>query len=290
MLRSHDPGEAVDPTGRTPGASAAVADPAPERPPLGRPFRGRTVIVTGGTRGIGRGIAERFLAAGADVFVCGRSAPEELPAAEGRVATFIPADVRMPEQAQAVVDAALTATGRLDVLVNNAGGSPSAEAATASPRFSAAIIDLNLTAPLNFAQAAHATMEAQDAGGCILNIASVSGLRPSPGTAAYGAAKAGLLNLTRSLAVEWAPKIRVNAIAAGLIQTELSHLHYGDEAGLARVAATVPLGRLGTPGDVAEACLFLASPQAGFISGAVLEVHGGGERPAFLDAATSKTP
>ena len=79
--------------------------------------------------------------------------------------------------------------------------------------------------------------------------------------------------------------MRVNAIAAGLIQTEQSHLHYGDEAGIARVAATVPLGRMGTPQDIAEACVFLASPQASYITGSVLELHGGGERPAFLDAA-----
>jgi NAD(P)-dependent dehydrogenase (short-subunit alcohol dehydrogenase family) len=134
-------------------------------------------------------------------------------------------------------------------------------------------------------QAANRIMQGQGGGGTIVNIASVSGLRPSPGTAAYGAAKAGLINLTGSLAVEWAPKVRVNAVSAGLIETEQAHLHYGDEAGVARVAATVPLGRLGQPGDVAEACLFLASPRADYVSGANLVVHGGGERPAFLAAA-----
>jgi NAD(P)-dependent dehydrogenase (short-subunit alcohol dehydrogenase family) len=120
-----------------------------------------------------------------------------------------------------------------------------------------------------------------------VNIASVSGARPSPGTAAYGAAKAGLLNLTRSLAVEWAPRVRVNAITAGMIRTEQAHLHYGDEAGIARVSATVPLGRLALPEDIANACLFLASPLASYVSGADLLIHGGGERPAFLDAATA---
>ena len=90
-------------------------------------------------------------------------------------------------------------------------------------------------------------MQAQDDGGAIVNIASVSGIRPSPGTAAYGAAKAGLLNLTQTLAIEWAPKVRVNAVIAGLIATEQAHLFYGDEAAQARVAATVPMGRLGTP-------------------------------------------
>ncbi len=175
--------------------------------------------------------------------------------------------------------------GRLDILINNAGGSPFADAATASPRFSKAIIELNLLAPLVFAQRANTVMQQQPEGGVIINIASVSGTRPSPGTAAYGAAKAGLLNLTGSLAVEWAPKVRVNAVTAGLIKTEQSALHYGDEAGIARVAATVPLGRLGDPSDVADACLYLASPLARYVSGANLLVHGGGERPAFLAAA-----
>jgi NAD(P)-dependent dehydrogenase (short-subunit alcohol dehydrogenase family) len=121
-----------------------------------------------------------------------------------------------------------------------------------------------------------------------VNIASVSGLRPSPGTAAYGAAKAGLLNLTESLAVEWAPKVRVNAIAAGPLLTEKSALHYGDGEGLARVAATIPMGRLGEPEDVADLCLFLVSPRAKYVTGATILLHGGGERPAFLDAAKPK--
>jgi len=170
------------------------------------------------------------------------------------------------------------------VLVNNAGGSPSAPAATASPRFSKAILELNLVAPLQFAQQANAIMQNQPEGGSIINIASVSALRPSPGTAAYGAAKAGLLSLTQTLAVEWAPKVRVNAVTAGMIETELAHLFYGEGEARARVSATVPLGRLGTPRDVADACLFLASPLAAYVTGASLLVHGGGEKPAFLDA------
>jgi NAD(P)-dependent dehydrogenase (short-subunit alcohol dehydrogenase family) len=132
-------------------------------------------------------------------------------------------------------------------------------------------------------------MQDQPEGGLIVNIASVSGTRASPGTAAYGAAKAGLLNLTQTLAVEWAPKVRVNAVTAGMIRTELSHLHYGDEEGLARVASTVPLGRMGEPRDVGDVCLFLASPLASYVSGASILMHGGGERPAFL-AAAKKSP
>jgi NAD(P)-dependent dehydrogenase (short-subunit alcohol dehydrogenase family) len=184
-----------------------------------------------------------------------------------------------------VVAQTLERFGRIDVLVNNAGGSPPADAATASPRFSASIIALNLTAPLVFAQRANAVMQNQEGGGVIVNIASVSATRPSPGTAAYGAAKAGLLSLTQSLAVEWAPKVRINAIVAGIIRTEKAHLHYGDARAMQRVAATVPLGRMGEPDDVADACLYFASPLARYVTGACLAVHGGGEAPAFLRAA-----
>jgi len=129
-------------------------------------------------------------------------------------------------------------------------------------------------------------MQTQSSGGSIINIASVSGIRPSPGTAAYGAAKAGLINLTGTLAIEWGPKVRVNVISAGMIQTEQAHLHYGDEEGIARIADTVPLKRLGTPRDVAGACLYLASSLASYVSGANLVLHGGGETPAFLSAAS----
>ncbi|MFN8040601.1 MAG: SDR family oxidoreductase [Acidimicrobiales bacterium] len=248
---------------------------------------GRVVLVTGGTKGVGRGITERFLEAGADVVITARNEPEAPIAAGDREATFVAADVRDLDQIDALIGATVTAHGRLDVLVNNAGGSPNAEAATASPRFSEAIIRLNLLAPLNLAQAANAIMQAQDDGGSIINIGSLSGMRPSPGTAAYGAAKAGLLNLTQSLAIEWAPKVRVNAVSGGYILTEQSGLHYGDEEGLARVADTVPLGRLADPSDVGDACVFLASPLARHIAGANLAVHGGGEAPPFLAAAAT---
>ncbi len=246
---------------------------------------GKTVIVTGGTKGVGRGIALRYLEAGADVVVCARK-PPETPVAHGeRTALFVAADVREVDPIDTVVKAATERFGRLDVLINNAGGTPYALAATASPRYSTSIIALNLLAPLHFATRANAVMQTQDSGGAIVNIASVSGTRPSPGTAAYGAAKAGLLNLTQSLAVEWAPRVRVNAITAGLLRTEQAELHYGNEAGIAAVAATVPLGRMGEPDDVADTCLYLTSPLARYVSGANILLHGGGERPAFLAAA-----
>lgn len=248
---------------------------------------GRVAIVTGGARGVGRGISERLLEAGAEVIVCGRNEPASLPASGGRTAHFVAADVRELDQIERLIAAATDRFGRLDVFVNNAGGSPSAPAATASPRFSDKIVQLNLMAPLHCSQKANAVMQAQPGGGVIVNIASVSALRPSPGAAAYAAAKAGLVSLTQTLAMEWAPKVRVNAIAAGLIATEQAELHYGDAAAQARAAATVPLGRLGTPRDVGDCVVFLASPLASYVSGATLAMHGGGEPPAYLAAAES---
>ena len=124
-------------------------------------------------------------------------------------------------------------------------------AADASPRFVEAVVGLNLLAPLWCAQSAHKVMAVQEDGGSIVNVSSVSGLRPSPGASAYGAAKAGLINLTTTLAVEWAPLVRVNCVTAGLLDTGAGDEFYGGPGGLERVAATVPLGRMGTPEDVA---------------------------------------
>jgi NAD(P)-dependent dehydrogenase (short-subunit alcohol dehydrogenase family) len=235
---------------------------------------GRVVLVTGGTRGVGKGIAAAYADAGAQVVVCGRNAPE----GEGGPA-FVAADVRDAEQAAALVAEVVERFGRLDVVVNNAGGSPPADAATASPRFTEAIVRLNLLAPMHVGQAANAVMQQQDEGGTIINIASLSGMRPSPGVAAYGAAKAGLINVTTSLAVAWAPKVRVNCVTPGAIATDELYEQYGGDAYFEAVSKTVPLGRMGRPDDVAAACLFLSSPAAGFVTGANLVVHGGGDHP-----------
>lgn len=249
----------------------------------------RVVVVTGGARGVGAGISRSFLQAGAHVAVVGRTEPEELPAAGAATASFWAADVRDYEQIERCVEAILAHHGRIDVLVNNAGGSPNAEAATVSPRFSESIVRLNLLAPLNFSQVVNRVMQKQSTGGTIINIASVSAIRPSPGTAAYGAAKAGLVNLCSSLAIEWAPRVRVVAVIAGLVRTEQSHLHYGDEAGIAAVARTIPLGRMADPADIGNTCVYLASPLASYVSGTAVTVHGGGESPAFLAASTAAT-
>jgi NAD(P)-dependent dehydrogenase (short-subunit alcohol dehydrogenase family) len=259
-----------------------------------------------------------------------------------RLPVFFQADVRDPAQAAALINAAIDRFGRIDVLVNNAGGSPEVPAGSASPRLHAKIIELNLIAPLHVAQAANAVMREQSTGGVILMIGSVSGTRPSPGTAAYGAAKAGLHHLATSLAAEWAPRVRVNTLVVGPVEpapisgpalsgpaptglassgsassgSELSaptasgpaasgpatsgptasgsagsgpavRGAHGGRAGVggpaaSTVARTVPMGRPAAAGEVASACLLLASPLAGYISGASLAVHGGGEWPAYL--------
>ncbi|MGD9705371.1 MAG: SDR family oxidoreductase [Acidimicrobiia bacterium] len=244
-------------------------------------YAGRVVLVTGGTKGVGRGIAGRFADAGASVAVCARSAVDDLP--DGWV--FVPADLRDGDLAFAAIDEVIDRCGRLDVLVNNAGGSPPVVTASASPRLTERIIALNLLSAIYCSQRANHHMQEQADGGAIVNIASVSGTRPSPLSAAYGAAKAGLVNYTKTAAHEWAPKVRANAVIAGLVRTEQSHLFYGDDAGIARVAATIPLGRLAEPTDVGDVCLFLGSSLAAYVTGAAVDMSGGGDRPAYLDAA-----
>ncbi|MFE2273509.1 SDR family oxidoreductase [Streptomyces lavendulae] len=247
-------------------------------------LKGRVIVVTGGTRGVGAGIARAFLAAGAEVVVCARRPPEEPVAAGGREAVFTAVDLRDPGAVVEFFAGVADRHGRLDCLVNNAGGTPYRLLGEGGAERHARVLELNLIAPMTASLAAHPWLRASR--GSVLMIGSVSGTRPSPGTAAYGAAKAGLENLARSMAVEWAPEVRVNSLVLGMVRTELAHLHYGDEAGVAAVGATVPLGRLAEPSDVGEAAVFLASDRAGYVSGASLLVHGGGERPAFLDAAT----
>jgi NAD(P)-dependent dehydrogenase (short-subunit alcohol dehydrogenase family) len=243
---------------------------------------GQVALVTGGTKGVGRGIAARLADAGATIAVCARNQPDALPAGW----SFFATDLRDGEAAWATVDAVVERLGRLDVLVNNAGGSPPADSTTAPPRFTERIVQLNLLAAIYTSQRANHWMQQGD-GGSIVNITSVSGMRPSPATAAYGAAKAGLVNFTMTTAMEWAPKVRVNAVTGGMIRTELAHLFYGDEPSIAKISENVPLGRLAVPEDIGDVCVFLASPLAGYVTGANVVAHGGGERPPYIDAATT---
>ena len=230
---------------------------------------------------MGAGISAVFAGQGATVVTCARRP------VEGSPYEFHSCDVRDADAVAAMVAGIVDRHGRLDAVVNNAGGSPYALAADASPRFHQKIVELNLLGMLNVSQAANAVMQEQDGGGSIVSISSLSGTRPSPGTAAYGAAKAGVDSLTASLAVEWAPKVRVVAVVAGMVRTEQAELFYGDEQSQAAVAATIPLGRLAEPADIGWAAAFLVSDAASYISGATLAVHGGGEPPPFLTASTA---
>lgn len=248
--------------------------------PLNLDLTGRIALVTGGAKGIGRGITEVLLEAGATVITCGRSDAMPPAGASHRLC-----DVRDAESVDALVRGIAEEFGRLDVVVNNAGGAPYALAAEASPRFHDKIIGLNLMSALLVSQAANRVMQEQPAGGSIINISSVSASRPSPGTAAYGAAKAGLDSLTTSLAQEWGPKVRVNAIDVGLVRTADTADHYGGDATVAAIERTIPLGRMADVAEIGRVAAFLASDLSSYVSGAQLACHGGGEQPVFLHIA-----
>ncbi|NYJ20473.1 SDR family oxidoreductase [Glaciibacter psychrotolerans] len=237
---------------------------------------GKVVMVTGGGRGVGRGIVSRFLEAGATIEICGRTEPEDLP--EG--VTFRALDVRDPERIEEWVADVLARHSRIDIVVNNAGGSPFGRYEAGSPRYLRAVTDLNFLSAAFLCRAAYPAL--RESRGSIVNITSISARRPSPGTAIYGAAKAALESLTTSLATEWAPHVRVNAVSCGLVATEAARSHYGDAEQYARVAATIPRGQLAEPTEIGDACLMLVSPLAAHITGAILPVDGGGEWPAFL--------
>ena len=239
----------------------------------------KAVIVTGGTRGIGRGIVKGFHDAGYRVLVCARREPDA-PIVDGeREALFMAADVRDPEQVDAVVARAQEAFGRLDVLINNAGGTPVSDVQTASPRFHRSIVDLNLLAPLTFSVAANRVMQQQPHGGSIVFISSVAAAFPETQAVSYAAAKAGIDALSVGLAKALAPKVRVNTVTVGLVATPDSAQFYTEDADT-NVAKLIPMQRMGTAADVANACLMLCDAErASYITGANLACHGGRQTP-----------
>lgn len=251
-------------------------------------FKNKTVVITGGSKGIGLEITKTFLKHQANVIILARNKPKRKIQSKGNAGYFIECDIRSTESIDSAIKDIASKYKSIDVLINNAGGAPMADSLTASPKFHEAIIDLNLTAPLNLSQKIAKKMIKQKTVSNIINISSVTATRPTPGSAAYGAAKGALVNLTKTLAVEWAPKIKVNSIIVGYIETENSILHYGSKSEIKKVAKTIPLKRMGQPQDVANACVFFASDLAEWVTGSALEVHGGGESPAYLDVAKPK--
>ena len=208
-------------------------------------LKNKSIVVTGGTRGIGAEITKTFLRHDAEVFILARQKPKKLIKAKGEKAIFVECDIRDINSIDAAVKNIKTKTKSVDVLINNAGGAPLVKALSASNRFHEAIIDLNLTAPLNVSQRFAKIMMKQKTVSNIINISSVTANRPTPGSAAYGAAKGGLVNLTKTLAIEWAPKIKVNSIVVGYIETENSLVHYGSKKEMNKIAKTIPMKRMG---------------------------------------------
>jgi NAD(P)-dependent dehydrogenase (short-subunit alcohol dehydrogenase family) len=240
----------------------------------------KVAIVTGGNVGIGQAIGRTLLEAGCKVVTCSRRDYDSPPAAEGLSGVdgrviHMTCDVREPDQIQAVVDRTKSEFGSIDILVNNAGGSPGASSSTASPRFFAAVIAINLTGVLVFSQKSNAYMQEQEEGGTIINISSVAGLEGAAFSVAYGASKAGVINATRSLSREWAPKVRVNCIAPGLIMTEGAEYLAPTEEAKQAIATRIPAGRIGEVNEIADVVHFLASPAARYMTGETVVVDGG---------------
>ena len=248
---------------------------------------GKAVVVTGGGRGIGRGITRMMARAGANVVVAGRT-PEPLreAAAEARAlgasAIDVPTDITHPDEVASLIARTLGAYGGLDCWVNNAG---SAEKSDVGPLIDLTeqqwdpVVDLNLKWTFFAAQAA---ARAMPSGGSIINVSSRSGSQPNPRTGQYGAAKAGLENLTATMAVEWGHLgIRVNAVAPGVVLTE-APVAMDRPSRRRRQLETIPLRRLGSPDDVGAVCVFLASDEASWVTGEVIQLHGGSRIPVGL--------
>lgn len=240
---------------------------------------GQVAIVTGSGRGIGAATALAFADAGADVVVSARTASQLEETAEqvrrrGRRALVVPCDVLEADQRAALVDRTLDEFGRLDVLVNNAGGwGPSPTLDLSEDDFDACF-RFNVTTALAMTRLAVPRIVETAGSGSIVNISSVAGRFFQPAFAAYGTAKAALSFLTGNLAQDFAPKIRVNAIAVGSIKTEALAGFMSDEMEREMISNT-PLGRIGEPDDIAACALYLASPAAGYVTGEIYGVNGG---------------
>ncbi|MFJ8538037.1 SDR family oxidoreductase [Streptomyces sp. NPDC093591] len=242
---------------------------------------GKVALVTGASRGIGYGVAEALVARGDRVVITGRGEDALKEAVEqlGAERAVYVAGKAHDEAHQAIaVERAMEAFGRVDYLVNNAGTNPVfGPLADLDLNVARKVFETNVISALGFAQKTwHAWQK--DNGGAIVNIASVAGIAPSPFIAAYGVSKAAMINLTQQMAHEFAPKVRVNAIAPAVVKTKFAQALY--EGREAEAAASYPLGRLGVPSDIGGAAAFLTSDQSDWVTGQTLVVDGG----IFLNA------
>jgi NAD(P)-dependent dehydrogenase (short-subunit alcohol dehydrogenase family) len=240
---------------------------------------GKTALVTGGSKGIGKGIATAFAEAGAQVMITSRKAEAcEAAAADiGHGCQWFASNVGEPDQAEACVDATLDAFGAVDVLVNNAAANPYA-GRTIDVDLSRweKTLKVNVTGPLVWTQLVWNRYMKDSAGGCsVINISSVGGIATNPILGVYGVSKAALIKLTEQLAVELGPKVRVNAIAPGLVRTDFARVLW-DEGRGEQVAKAYPVQRLGEPEDVGAAALWLAAETGRWITGITVVMDGGG--------------
>ena len=246
---------------------------------------GKVALVTGAGRGIGAGIALGFAEAGADV-VCAARTRSEIDAvasrarALGRRALALPCDVMERTQLEALIARAMSEFGRIDILVNNAGGSPWKPFLRTSEREFEDSFRFNVTSAFLLARFAVPHMLAAG-GGAIVNISSAMGRITDRGFTAYGTAKAGLSHLTRLLATELAPRVRVNAISVGAVETSALAPFLKAEVMREKMDAMTPMRRVGSPEDIAAAALWLASDAGGWVTGKVVEVDGGTETTNF---------